>query len=432
MKKLFGRLMSSSRQIATWYASPTGVISALALLVVLGLSAAGFAGAAVWVLVAWLGALLPYKLTRERSERTRQGSVLSKRLGRTDRNVRRAQADLSVTQADLSVTQADLSVTQADLSMTPTIAELADWQEEVDRRSAALQAKVASLDQLGESLRLQRESTQSLHDQHASLRTDVDDRDASLRTHVATQILALVDDSVSLRTEVNADVATLKAELEHDVPARIRVIERRVNADVPALVALYALLDPKQTLPSFASWALSPPAALAIVESIFETDADLVVEAGSGSSTVVAALALAKQGHGRVLALEHDIAFAEKTRRELRRLGVESFAEVIVAPLVEQVVHTETYRWYALDSVTFDAPIDVLLVDGPPGLTGPLARYPAIPLLAEFLASDAVVFLDDVDRAEEQEIARRWSQQFGLGLALDFAGGQLGKGRFQR
>ena len=397
MKKLFGRLMSSSRQIATWYASPTGVISALALVVVLGLSAAGLAGPAVWVLAAWLGGLLPYKLTRERAERTRQVSGLSKRLGRTDRR------------------------TQADLSMVPTIAELAEWQEEVDRRAAALQAKVASLDQLGESLRLQRESTQSLHDQHAALRTEV-----------ATQMLALFDDSASLRKELNADVATLKEEVKHDVPARIRVIERQVNADVPALVALYALLDPKQTLPSFASWALSPAAALAIVESIFETDADLVVEAGSGSSTVVAALALAKQGHGRVLALEHDIAFAEKTRRELRRLGVESFAEVIVAPLVEQVVHTETYRWYSLDSVTFDAPIDVLLVDGPPGLTGPLARYPAIPLLAEFLASDAVVFLDDVDRAEEQEIARRWSQQFGLGLALDFAGGQLGKGQFHR
>ena len=174
MKKLFGRLMSSSRQIATWYASPTGVISALALVVVLGLSAAGLAGPAVWVLAAWLGGLLPYKLTRERAERTRQVSGLSKRLGRTDRR------------------------TQADLSMVPTIAELAEWQEEVDRRAAALQAKVASLDQLGESLRLQRESTQSLHDQHAALRTEV-----------ATQMLALFDDSASLRKELNADVATL-------------------------------------------------------------------------------------------------------------------------------------------------------------------------------------------------------------------------------
>ena len=56
--------------------------------------------------------------------------------------------------------------------------------------------------------------------------------------------------------------------------------------------------------------------------------------------------------------------------------------------------------------------IDMLLVDGPPGMTGPLARYPALPVFYEYLNNDAVIFLDDGVREDENKIMQRWLQEF--------------------
>ena len=52
--------------------------------------------------------------------------------------------------------------------------------------------------------------------------------------------------------------------------------------------------------------------------------------------------------------------------------------------------------------------IDLLVVDGPPGLLRPQARYPALPVLRERLSPGASILLDDTHRADEREIVRRW------------------------
>ena len=60
--------------------------------------------------------------------------------------------------------------------------------------------------------------------------------------------------------------------------------------------------------------------------------------------------------------------------------------------------------------------IDLLLVDGPPAYAAghELARYPALPVLYDRLAPGATVVLDDVERAGEQEVLRRWERETGL------------------
>ncbi|MGA9278281.1 glycosyltransferase family 2 protein [Ilumatobacter sp.] len=124
VRKNFGRVISTSRQIAAWYASPSGLISAVALLVALGLAGTGHAGAAVWVLVAWLGGLIPYKLSRERAERARHLSELSEEF------VRSAAERSSM----------------EDSSLTPTVEKLAAWQEILDRRCAVVEARIATVE----------------------------------------------------------------------------------------------------------------------------------------------------------------------------------------------------------------------------------------------------------------------------------------------
>jgi len=131
------RVAKPLARIARWYASPSGAVSAVALGAVFALAALGKSAWAIGVLALWLGLIVPYKLNRERSDRVEQAATLAARIKHNTNG---------------------LKTVQSDLAMTPTIEELADWQETVDIRIAAAQARFASLEQLGESLRSRRES----------------------------------------------------------------------------------------------------------------------------------------------------------------------------------------------------------------------------------------------------------------------------------
>jgi predicted O-methyltransferase YrrM len=147
-----------------------------------------------------------------------------------------------------------------------------------------------------------------------------------------------------------------------------------------------------------------------------------VVECGSGSSTVWLAAACRERGRGRVVALEHDPDYGEQTGAALAANGLTDHAEVRVAGLEPLELDGETFQWYARGAWSDLTGIDLLFVDGPPGATGPHARYPALPVFAPGLQDDAVVVLDDTVRAEEAEILRRWQE-------LRLAGGHLGRAR---
>jgi predicted O-methyltransferase YrrM len=184
---------------------------------------------------------------------------------------------------------------------------------------------------------------------------------------------------------------------------------------------LSTLLDPGELpLPLPGGWAVSPASLLAIVRDVLDGQArEAVVECGSGTSTVWLALALRRRGAGHVTAIEHDRHYADITRGQLAQLGLQEWATVLDAPLADVEVDGEMTRWY--DSACLSRlpqRIDLLLVDGPPGDTGPHARKPAFPLLQDRLAAGAVVVLDDTDRPAEREIAVDW-------LAREGAHGRL-------
>jgi predicted O-methyltransferase YrrM len=126
---------------------------------------------------------------------------------------------------------------------------------------------------------------------------------------------------------------------------------------------------------------------------------------------VLFAYALRANGTGRVVALEHEPHFAEATRRMLRERGLADWAEVVDAPLVDVRLGDGIWHWYDTNAVP-EGEFDLLVVDGPPGKTGPQARYPALPLLRDHLAPGALIVLDDANRTEEQATAERWGAEF--------------------
>lgn len=162
-------------------------------------------------------------------------------------------------------------------------------------------------------------------------------------------------------------------------------------------------------------WAADPVLADEVVRTVVRREPDMVLECGSGWTTVLVARCLEELQTGRIVALEHEERFAERSRRLLDRYGGSQRATVVHAPVTEREVEGQPRPWYgpeAEEAVT--ERLDLLLVDGPPGPLAPESRYPAVPLLKDCLATDAVVFLDDGRRPEEARIAEAWAEQLGV------------------
>jgi predicted O-methyltransferase YrrM len=181
-----------------------------------------------------------------------------------------------------------------------------------------------------------------------------------------------------------------------------------------ALARLYKLLDPPIGFPPMRGWAVSPDLALHLVESILSGDATNILETGSGTSTVLMALALERVGTGHVTAIEHHPGYATSTRELLAAYGVEHRATVLDAPIVDIDVEGELLPWYDVASLGLPSEIDLLFVDGPPEATGPQARYPAVPVIGPHLAERATIIMDDGRREAEQQAVARWSQRPGM------------------
>jgi len=190
----------------------------------------------------------------------------------------------------------------------------------------------------------------------------------------------------------------------------IHAAERRSYSQVEALAWLRDELDLRSPLPPLRGAAASPDLLLELLRIIDRNTPGLILELGSGASTVVMAARCKSLGSGQVVALEHDASYAEATRQELRGQGLADSATVVDAPLVDVAAGDETRSWYSLGP---DIPsrIELLFVDGPPATVAPLARYPALPLLRGRLAPGAVVLVDDGDRPDERRMVQRWKAE---------------------
>lgn len=165
-------------------------------------------------------------------------------------------------------------------------------------------------------------------------------------------------------------------------------------------------------------WAADPVMVHNAVRLVVETRPSLVVECGSGNSTVVIGRCLRSLGGGRLISLEHDPAYARRTSELVRLHVLEDVVTVVTAPLEAREADGRAAAWYGPQyEPRLTEPIDVLLVDGPPGAGGPRARYPAIPILKPRLAPECWILMDDGDRRDERAIAHAWSSELGATLS---------------
>jgi len=196
---------------------------------------------------------------------------------------------------------------------------------------------------------------------------------------------------------------------------RCQAVQEEISdtySQIDALLSIRSDLGVTEEFPPTRGWAASPDFLRELIRIIRRRSPMQIVEAGSGVSTLVSALALNKYGEGEVVALENGEEFADTTREYLRLHGVEDNANVIHAPLTEHTVDGNMVTWYDSESMGDMLSIDLLIVDGPPAHRNEETRWPALPLLENRLETDAQILLDDGDRPGEQQIVKDWCQRF--------------------
>ena len=207
--------------------------------------------------------------------------------------------------------------------------------------------------------------------------------------------------------------ARIAAEELDLIRRRFGALEQQI-AEAQGLVQLGSLRLP-YPLAFGGDYALTADAAAVLARQVALCRPNVVVELGSGVSTVLVGKLLQDQGHGRVYSLDHDSAWAEETRKQVRAAGLQDQAEVLDAPLSRQEVDGQHFLWYEIPAKVNElAQIDLLIVDGPPQAIDPdgLPRYPALPKLLPQLSADATIFIDDAKRPGEREMVRRWVERF--------------------
>ncbi len=227
----------------------------------------------------------------------------------------------------------------------------------------------------------------------------------------AEQHAELLDHLRRLQIEVGDSrntLAAIRSTVQRE-PERRVITAAASRAQLQATTQLFSMFSPEHRVPPMGGWAASPDLVLALIDELRRVRPALVVECGSGVSTLWLALAIRKYGlDTRIVSLDHDAHFGAMTIDTLEQHGVADIAEVRIAPLVDVGLPGHGVAWYDPSGWQDLRDIGLLVVDGPPAATGPGVRYPALPLLVEKLAPTTSVVLDDMIRADEQGIVKQW------------------------
>ena len=210
---------------------------------------------------------------------------------------------------------------------------------------------------------------------------------------------------------------------------------------VESFIGVQGFFEKGEISMEFHGWPISSDIALYLLGQIKERDYDLIIEFGSGTSTQLFAKAMEFKGlhqskstattsakasdsnfsitRSSVVSFEHNKKYFEKTQKLLEQKELLSMVNLVHAPLIDIESNGENFLYYDCETelnniankfAKHSAKI-LVLVDGPPGSTGPLARLPALNKLLNALGHHPLdIVLDDSNRAEEKTIIAKWKE----------------------
>lgn len=184
-----------------------------------------------------------------------------------------------------------------------------------------------------------------------------------------------------------------------------------IYRQIESFISIQSILKPGLPLPPMRGWAISPDFGALLITEIFSNKPQLIIEMGSGVSTLLSAYCLSAIGGGKLVSLESDEGYAATTTEIIKNHGLDDFVEVIYAPLTNMTLKEETWRWYDISQIDITNSIDMLTVDGPRADIQTNSRYPALAVFNKKLSNNAVIILDDAARQDEQNIVKMWKEE---------------------
>ena len=156
-------------------------------------------------------------------------------------------------------------------------------------------------------------------------------------------------------------------------------------------------------LPPFGPWVARADFLTLIVQHILAARPRMIVEFGSGASTLVILRCLQLNGSGTLISFDDDAGYARITGQRAELLGF--CPDIRVVGLGPAAGYAGS--WYQADELP--AEIDCLVVDGPPRTIHPETRDGAA-MLFDRISPKGAVFLDDAGRPGEKAIVERWTR----------------------
>ena len=173
----------------------------------------------------------------------------------------------------------------------------------------------------------------------------------------------------------------------------------------------------------FGCWAMEPSCLLRLMSHIQSERPDVIIECGSGLSTLLVGSLLRQNRRGHLYSAEEDEAWHRLMSQLIEDHNLDDYVTLIHAPLepyaVGDAVEVEWYRTGDLSrGLASVERADVLLIDGPKTVET-LSRYPALPFFSSLVDEQTLILLDDVNRAEEQSVIEEWQSLYCLRIDID-------------
>ena len=224
-----------------------------------------------------------------------------------------------------------------------------------------------------------------------------------------------------------ADLISARKLLDSSLKKEVANATRQIEA-AAGLQSYFATGDLPNVNTERHSWPVSPDFSLYLVELLETNDYDLIIEFGSGISTVIMAKTLAKIAQRRPLkvsttlvSFDHLEQYYKQTLGQLKQAELADQVQLELAPLkVYTAPNGNTYPYYTCHATLAKLAQEhdltntriLVVVDGPPAATGKHARYPAAPsVLTHFKGASIDLLLDDYIRDDEKEIATLWKAE---------------------
>ena len=190
--------------------------------------------------------------------------------------------------------------------------------------------------------------------------------------------------------------------------------KRRMEFDqIQSLFNIFNALEIPHMLPRFRDlWSISPDFGYLVTRNILDEKPDTVIEFGSGLTTLLVGLALKKNGTGKIVSIDQDEKYFDKTKRLISKFRLEDYVDLKLCSIETIHLHGKQRKWYATQFLDKIDTVQMIIVDGPPGSIQDKARYPALPVLYDKIDKHFICFVDDYNRTAEEQMVDDWMNMY--------------------